>query len=336
MSSDSPLSRPSLSTPSFGLTIPQRGAFIGIAPLPELLELAPRAEQTGLIDSVWVGDSLTAKPRPESLTMLGALAGMTERVRLGVGCMASFPLRDPATFAYQWSTLDQISQGRMVLAVCTGIVSAKGASRDEGRNFGGVADIDRPLRMVENMDVCRRLWAGETLDYDGNFVHYEGLRIEPEPVQVPCPIWIAANPAPGKYWERSLRRVATLADGFQTCVLAPGVLGAMRADLATYLAEAGRDIDSFPVMAYHNVNIGSDAAACREESKRFLDAYYGPVFTEPMVEAWTAAGSPEDCVAHLRDLIAQGATEITLRCTSFDQDAQFRRLTEEVLPALVG
>lgn len=319
---------------SFGLTIPQRGAFIGVASLPELLELAPRAEDTGLIDSVWVGDSLTAKPRPESLTLLGALAGMTDRVRLGVGCMASFPVREPATFAYQWATLDQISGGRMVLAACTGIVSAKGASRDEGRNFGGVADVDRPLRMVENMEICRRLWRGETLDYDGNFVSYEALRIEPQPIQDPCPIWIAANPAPGRYWERSLRRVAEQADGFQTCVLAPGVLGAMRNDLVGYLEQAGRAVDGFPMMAYHNINIGSDTASCLEESKRFLDAYYGPVFTESMIEAWTAAGSAEDCIAHLGDLMAQGATEITLRCTSFDQHGQFRRLTEEVLPAL--
>lgn len=319
---------------SFGLTIPQRGAFIGVASLPELLELAPRAEATGLIDSIWVGDSLTAKPRPESLTMLGALAGMTERVRLGVGCMASFPVRDPATFAYQWATLDQISEGRMVLAACTGIVPAKGASRHEGLNFGGVSDIDRPLRMVENMEVCRRLWAGETLDFEGRFGSYSELKIEPVPVQDPCPIWIAANPAPGKYWERSLQRVATLADGFQTCVLAPGVLRAMKADVDRYLVDAGKDPATFPTMAYHNVNIGSDRAECLSESKQFLDAYYGPVFSEPMVEAWTAAGTPDDCIAHLRDIIDQGATEITLRCTSFDQVGQFTRLVEEVLPAL--
>ncbi|MFT7649064.1 MAG: alkanesulfonate monooxygenase SsuD [Candidatus Poriferisodalaceae bacterium] len=318
---------------SFGLTIPQRGAFIGVASLPELLQLAPRAEASGLFDSVWVGDSLTAKPRPESLTMLGALAAMTERLRLGVGCMASFPVRDPATFAYQWATLDQISGGRMELAACTGIIPGPGG-RSENENFGGVTDIDRPLRLVENIEICRRLWAGEVLDFDGKFTIYKALKIEPVPVQEPCPIWIAANPAPGKFWERSLRRVANVADGFQTCVLSPGVLGAMMADINTFLAEAGKDADTFPVMAYHNVNIGSDSADCLRESKQFLDAYYGPVFSESMVESWTAAGSPEACIAHLQDLIDQGANQITLRLTSFDQDGQFRRLVDEVLPAL--
>lgn len=319
---------------SFGLTIPQRGAFIGVGSLAELLELAPQAEASGLFDSVWVGDSLTAKPRPESLTMLGALAGMTEHLRLGVGCMASFPVRDPATFAYQWATLDQISGGRMVLAACTGIVPAKGSSRHEGRNFGGVSDIDRPRRMAENMEICRRLWSGEVLDYESPFVSYTDLVIEPTPVQDPCPIWIAANPAPGRYWERALRRVAVLADGFQTCVLSPGVLGAMTTDVLGFRTEEGLPTNDFPVMAYHNVNIGSDRDDCLAESKRFLDAYYGPVFSEPMVEAWTAAGTPDDCREHLRDLVEQGATEITLRCTSFDQQGQFRRLVDEVLPGL--
>ncbi len=320
-------------TVSFGITIPQRGAFIGVAPLPELLTLAVRAEETGLFDSVWVGDSLTAKPRPESLTLLGALAGMTERLRLGVGCMASFPVRDPATFAYQWATLDQISEGRMVLAACTGIVSAAGASASEGRNFGGVRDVDRPRRMVENIEICRRLWRGETIDHEGTS-SYSQLRIEPVPVQDPCPIWIAANPAPGRYWERSLRRVATVADGFQTCVMAPGVLAAMRDEVATHLVDVGRDPDTFPVMAYHNVNIGPDRSSCLAETQDFLDAYYGPVFTEEATRWWTAAGPPEACVEQLQDLIDQGATEITLRCTSFDQKGQFDRLVGEVLPAL--
>ncbi|MGI9597823.1 MAG: LLM class flavin-dependent oxidoreductase [Acidimicrobiales bacterium] len=321
---------------SVGITIPQRGAMIGVAPLGELLELAPRAEATGLFDSAWVGDSLTAKPRPESIALLGTLAGMTERLRLGVGCMASFPIRDPALFAYQWATLDQISGGRMDLAACTGIVSADGASRLEGQNFGGVADVDRPLRLEENIEICRRLWAGDPLSFDGEFTSYEDLTISPKPVQNPCPIWIAANPAPGRYWERSLKRVATLADGFQTCHLAKGVVGAMAHDVLRLRADADLETDGFPIMAYHNVNIGPDRAECLAESKRFLDVYYGPVFNPSMVEAWTAAGTADQCIADLRDLADQGATAVTLRCTSFDQDGQFRLLSDSVLPELIG
>src|ERR1700730_1008960 len=117
---------------SFGFTIPQRGVFFGIATWPEMLALAREADRNPLFDSVWVGDSVMAKPRPEAIAMLGALASAAGRVKLGVGCMASFPIRDPILFAYQWATLDLLSAGRMWLAVCTGIVaegvSARGGS----------------------------------------------------------------------------------------------------------------------------------------------------------------------------------------------------------------
>ena len=66
--------------------------------------------------------------------------------------------------------------------------------------------------------------------------------------------------------------------------------------------------------------------------KRFLDEYYGPIFAPQMVEAWTAAGTPAQCVEHLRDLVRDGAKAIALRITSWDQRGQFDRLVNEVLP----
>ena len=317
---------------AFGFTIPQRGAFIGVAPLGELLELAPMAEASRVFDSVWVGDSLIAKPRPESIALLGALTAMTDALTLGVGCMASFTVRDPVTFAYQWATLDQVSGGRMLLAACTGIIPGK--SREEGTHFGGIRDLDRPALLEENIGLCRELWTGETVDFTGRFHSYKGLQIQPTPMQDPCPIWIAANPAPGRYFARSMKRVATIADGFQTCVMSPDGLRAMTLELATHLTAVGRDPSSFPVMAYHNINIGPDRDECLAESKRFLDAYYGPIFDKSKIESWTAAGTPQQCVEHLSDLADQGAKSITLRCTSWDQVGQLRRLSEEVIPAM--
>lgn len=317
---------------AFGFTIPQRGALMDIAPLGELLALAPMVEATGLFESVWVGDSLIAKPRPESIALLGTLAATTENLTLGVGCMASFTVRDPVTFAYQWATLDQLSGGRMLLAACTGIVPGK--SRQEGAHFGGIRDLDRPALLEENIRLCRELWTGESIDFSGRFHSYSDLQVQPAPVQDPCPIWIAANPAPGRFFARSMKRVATFADGFQTCVMSPGGLQAMTSELSTHLTAAGRPPSSFPVMAYHNVNIGPDRDQCLAESKRFLDAYYGPIFDESKVESWTAAGTPQQCVDHLVDLVDQGATSITLRCTSWDQVGQLRRLSEEVIPAM--
>ena len=320
---------------AFGFTLPQRGVFFGVTTVDEMLALAARADANPLFDSVWVGDSLGAKPRPESLVLLGALAGVTRRVRLGVGCMASFPVRDPLVFAYQWATLDLVSNGRMLLAACTGLV-AGGASAREGVPFH-VTDRERVDRLVENIVICRRLWSEERVSYKGRFRSFDDVTLQPRPVQRPCPIWIASNPRPpltGAGLERALSRVAQVADGWMTTRLAPGLARNNWRGIADALARDGRDAATFPTMAYHNVNLNPDRPTALEETKRFLDAYYGPVFSPQMIEAWTAAGTTEQCVGHLRELLAEGPKSVTLRITSWHQAEQFERLVGELLPRL--
>ena len=114
----------------WGLSLPNRGALFGLAEIDELIECAAVAEQSGVFESVWVGDSLIHKPRLEAITMLAALATHTKKVRLGTICMASFPVRHPVLLAIQWASLDQISKGRALLGVCIG-----GAHEGELRAF---------------------------------------------------------------------------------------------------------------------------------------------------------------------------------------------------------
>jgi alkanesulfonate monooxygenase SsuD/methylene tetrahydromethanopterin reductase-like flavin-dependent oxidoreductase (luciferase family) len=318
---------------SFGFTLPQRGVFFGIASWPEMLQLAQEAERSGAFDSIWVGDSVMAKPRPESIALLGALSAATDRVKLGVGCMASFPIRDPIVFALQWATLDLISNGRMWLAACTGIVAGGVSAREGG--IWGISDGQRGNRMAENIEICRRLWSENNVNFKGNYRSFEDVTITPRPIQQPCPIWIAANPAPLAA-EAPMRRVAKIADGWMTVQMFPKMFAGNWARLSDALRAEGRDPASFGNIEYHNININPDRDAALVESQRFLDAYYGPVFAPEMVASWTAAGTPEQCAAHLRELADDGAKAITLRITSWDQKGQFQRLVNEVLPRVHG
>ena len=68
------------------------------------LALADRAEQLGL-DSVWVGDSVIAKPRHDPLTMLAAIAGRTQRIKMGTAVLLPL-LRNPVVLAQQLATLN--------------------------------------------------------------------------------------------------------------------------------------------------------------------------------------------------------------------------------------
>ena len=99
-------------TPRYGLSLPNRGVLFGATSSDELLAVSEQADASGVFDSVWVGDSLFAKPRLESLVLLSAIAARTRRVRLGTCCLSTFPLRDPIFLAAQWAALDQVSHGR--------------------------------------------------------------------------------------------------------------------------------------------------------------------------------------------------------------------------------
>ncbi len=315
---------------TFGLTLPQRGVFFGIASIAEMVAMARDADASGLFDSVWVGDSLFAKPRPDSISLLAGLATATERVKLAVGCMASFPVRDPIIFAYQWASLDLISEGRMLLAVCTGI---GGPSESEGAHWG-VANKERAARMEENIEICRKLWSDESVSFSGKFRSFDDVTILPRPVQQPCPIWIAANPLKPQFVDPAMRRVATKADGWMSVQLAPRMFATLRSKLSGFLEQSHRDPNAFPNVLYHNINIGSDRQTSLAETQRFLDAYYGPVFTPAMTEAWTAAGTPDQCIEHLSELVQEGARGFTLRLTSWQQREQYERLVNEILPRI--
>jgi alkanesulfonate monooxygenase SsuD/methylene tetrahydromethanopterin reductase-like flavin-dependent oxidoreductase (luciferase family) len=222
-----------------------------------------------------------------------------------------------------------------LLAVCNGLQKRDGASELEGVHFGGVADRDRVARLEENMELVRALWTGEPVTFHGRFAHYDDIVIRPVPVQRPCPIWISANPA-GPSTDRVLTRVATMADGFLTVRFRPGYIAEMVSQLAPKLVAAGRDPSTFPIGAYHSINVGPDPAKCIEESVRFFDHYYGPgMFDEQSAPSVTAVGPPEACIEQLRSVLAEGATHLTLRVSSWDQRRQLDVVIDEVLPGLV-
>jgi alkanesulfonate monooxygenase SsuD/methylene tetrahydromethanopterin reductase-like flavin-dependent oxidoreductase (luciferase family) len=200
--------------------------------------------------------------------------------------------------------------------------------------------------MEEGIEILRKVFTGEKASHQGRFYQFEGVKIEPRPVQQPCPIWIASNPT-GLTWkggasasdaavERGFRRVARYADGWMTNKVSPAQFREQWARIATLAREEGRNPDTLSSALYHNIHINEDRQQALEESKAFLDTYYTSKFSPAFVEGWTVAGSPAQCVAELREYVAAGLTHISLRLTSWDQRGQLKRFLSEVAPALVG
>src|SRR6266852_5738935 len=103
-------------TVEFGVLLPTREAVMsGRMETAPLLTMAERAEAAGF-DSVWIGDSLVARPRHEPLTLMAAIAARTRRVRIGTGVLLP-ALRNPVVLAHVVGTLDRVAEGRIILGV---------------------------------------------------------------------------------------------------------------------------------------------------------------------------------------------------------------------------
>ena len=317
----------------WGLSLPNRGALFGLAEIDELIECAAVAEQSGVFESVWVGDSLIHKPRLEAITMLAALATHTKKVRLGTICMASFPVRHPVLLAIQWASLDQISKGRALLGVCIG-----GAHEGELRAFN-VKREERVGRMKEGIELLRAIWSDEEVHHRGKYYTLEDYNIGPKPLQKPPPIWIAVSPereqVGDKVVDQAMRRVGALANGYITM----GVTGEEFAKrwrvIESAAKEAGKDLSNFECGIHGMVNINDDKQTAYGEAKDYFNHYYGPSYPpESLIKVWLAHGPPKDCARLIQEWIDMGITTPVLRFTSQDQLGQVRRFMDEVLPLL--
>lgn len=161
----------------------------------EQLELAVLAEESGW-DGIFVAES---GYYIDAWALLSAIAVRTSRVRLGT-MLTPLPWRRPWKLAAQVATLDQLSNGRAILAVGLGAVDTALGSYDE------VTDrAERAALLDEGIDIVRGLWSGGRV-FDTAHHHLDlstSVMPSPTPVQRPIPIWVVA--AGGR--ERSMRRV---------------------------------------------------------------------------------------------------------------------------------
>jgi len=323
---------------NFGITLSNRGVLVGLCTARDLLALADAVEAAPVLDSVWCGDALFVNRRLDALTLLAAVAGRTERVLIGPACMGSFALRDPLVFAYEWASLDVLSNGRTRLVACAG--GGAGPLWEAETAALGIAPGERRKRMIENIHVLRHLWSKDNEPFTGEFTRFANVTLEPKPVQKPCPIWLATNAerlsrgqANSGGSEIALTRVGKIADGWMTHSVSP--VGFQRSWEFILQAgrDAGRDMAGFDNVLYHHINVNDDKAAALADSKTFLDLYYSADYSKERLESWLTYGSPRDCIAHLKQFKECGCRRITFRISTMgDPMAQLRRLTEEVLP----
>jgi alkanesulfonate monooxygenase SsuD/methylene tetrahydromethanopterin reductase-like flavin-dependent oxidoreductase (luciferase family) len=317
----------------WGLSLPNRGVLFGLTNLDTIKQAAILAEQSGVFESVWFGDSLIHKPRIESIVMLSAAAAWTEKVRLGVICMASFPVRHPVLLGIQWASLDQLSKGRALLGVCIG-----GGHDPELRAFGARRS-ERVERLTEGVKILRGIWSNEEFGFAGKFYKLEPQQIVPKPVQQPCPIWIAVSPDRAAVGDavvdNAMRRVATLADGYITIGVTAQEFRRRWNVIEKTAGKLGKDLAKFETAIHGMVNINDDRKAAYAEAKYYFSHYYAPGYPpEELIEVWLAHGAPAKCAEMIQSWVDMGITTPVLRFAAKDQLGQVQRFIHEVLPLL--
>ena len=311
-----------------GILLPTRGLLLG-GTAPEsadrVLDMARRAEDAGL-DSVWVGDSLIAKPRLEPLSTLAAVAACTKRVRLGTAVLLA-ALRHPVLLAQTMATVDLISRGRLLIAAGVG-----GAFNDEQRaewRAAGVSPSRRASRLEEVLEIVKGLGSGQPLDFSGRHFDLEKVSIEPLPIQAGgVPLLLACHWRAQR--DAQFQRAARLGDGLISISDTPEEYAKVVSRVREIAAELGRDPDRLETVFYLTVNVDPDLAKAESEANRFLTGYYG---ANIWGSRWGPFGGPERVKERMSEYIAAGAETLVVRFASFDPERQLDIFLDQVAPA---
>ncbi len=275
------------------------------------------------VDSVWLSERLvSSQPQLEPMTVFGALAGRTRRLKFGMNATV-LPLRDPLILAKECATVDYLSNGRLLPAFGVGGEQApefKATGRSpSGR--GAIAD--------EMLEVMRRLWSEDNVTFEGRHFRYRDATISPKPVQRPLPVWIGGSSA------AAIRRTATLGTGWLAGLQTPRQVGPVIAAIKSATVEAGRTIDEDHYGAGFAFRFGTVVDEAVQRTAAALKR--AGLDLEPA--DYLAVGGANEIIARAREYVEAGASKFVLRpIASGDAEmlAQTRRLIDEVIPEVHG
>lgn len=267
-----------------------------------LLDLAARAASLGF-QSVWVGDSLTARPRHDPLTLLAAVAGRTPALTLGTAVLLP-ALRNPVVLAHQVATLDRLSEGKLILGV--GFATDVPNIRTEFA-AAGVPWDKRVGRMMEGLRLCQALWSGRKVDWDGRW-HMTQATVAPTPHRPGGPpLWIGGNR------EASLNRAGRFFDGWFPNSPTAQDFPARMAHIREVAKAHGRDPSAISGALYLTVCLDDNASAAEDRMNRFMEHYYGQPAAAMRRRQVNYAGSLAGLGEWLNAYETAGATHLILR-----------------------
>lgn len=301
--------------------------FTGYPDMPDaraLVDYGVRMEELGF-DSLWVWDHILLGVKPnfpiiDSLTTLTAIAARTSKIKLGTGILV-LPLRNPVVLAKQLSSMDQLSNGRLLMGMASGWYK---------REFDavGVPFDQRGKIMDENLEILTRFWTEDLVS--GEWPHHSipaGV-MYPKPVQQPRPPILI-----GGYVDRVLKRAAVAGDGWLTYFYKPESFAVAWAKIRGFASEAGKDPDTLLNAAQLPIMVGKSRADVEARMMEWLGTEWDYASWSDSTKDSAILGTVDECVAQLREHLAVGVQKIIFVPYRYEAE-QIDIIAREIIPRL--
>jgi probable F420-dependent oxidoreductase len=308
---------------TFGIATQNFTAYPQMPDAKALVDYGVRMEELGF-DSIWVWDHMLLGVEPnfpiiDSLTVLTGIAARTTRIKLGTGILV-LPLRNAVALAKQLSSMDQLSQGRLVMGMASGWYK---------REFDamGIPFEKRGKIMDENLDLLRRLWTEASVT--GQYERYSPSKavMYPKPAQKHVPILI------GGYVDRVLKRAATAGDGWLTYFYTPEGFTKSWTKIRNFANEAGKDPDTLLNASQLPIMIGPSKDAVKADMLDWLNKEWDFPAQSDCTRDSAIMGSVDECVAQLKEHLAVGVQKIIFVPYKYQMD-QIEKIAREIIPRL--
>jgi alkanesulfonate monooxygenase SsuD/methylene tetrahydromethanopterin reductase-like flavin-dependent oxidoreductase (luciferase family) len=305
----------------FGILLPTREVVLsGRAEPSSIYDLAHRAEALGF-HSVWVGDSVIAKPRLDALSTLAAVSARTKRIRLGTAVYLA-ALRNPVLVAHAVGTIDWLSGGRVDLGI--GYARPNDPVQEHEYRVLGHDPAKRIKMSEELVQVMRKLWRENDVTFRGSFSNFEGITVQPKPLQPGgVPIWLASNNI-----EPGLKRVGRLGDGWLNNITDPKIYQDCLGKIRAYASGAGRDPQQIEPGIYFTLAAGASGRI--EEGQRFLSQYYNRPYEAVAKAMLCVLASWDQVMDQIQAYVSSGARTFVLRFAGSDQLKYLEECAEQL------